>query len=91
MSCLMRRIAERRTTQREVAEQLGLSVRQVERLYALYKVDGALGFQQPRRRRACVGELVQIDPSSPPTALCEARVDPPRRAQPALPTRRYYR
>ncbi len=40
---LMRRIAERRTTQREVAEQLGLSVRQVELLYALYKADGALG------------------------------------------------
>ena len=32
---LMRRIAERRTTQREVAEQLGLSLRQVERLVAV--------------------------------------------------------
>ena len=30
---LMRRIAERRTTQRMAAEQIGLSVRQVERLY----------------------------------------------------------
>ncbi len=134
---LMRRIAERRTTQREVAEQLGLSVRQVERLYAGYKARGAEGLvsrkrgapsnrrlpaelrtttlglmrahyadfgptfaheklvekhgvevsvetlrkwmqedglwktrrerrkrvQQPRRRRACVGELVQIDGS----------------------------
>jgi Helix-turn-helix domain len=134
---LMRRIAERRTTQREVAEQLGLSVRQVERLYAGFKARGAEGLvsrkrgtpsnrrlpaelrtatlglmrahyadfgptfaheklvekhgvevsvetlrkwmqedglwktrrerrkrvQQPRRRRACVGELVQIDGS----------------------------
>ncbi len=46
---LMRRIAERRTTQREVAEQLELSVRQVERLYALYKADGARGLVSKRR------------------------------------------
>ena len=46
---LMRRIAERRTTQREAAEQLGLSVRQVERLYALYKAHGAPGLVSKRR------------------------------------------
>jgi hypothetical protein len=40
---LMRRIAERRTTQRIAAEQLGLTVRQVERLYAAYKARGAEG------------------------------------------------
>lgn len=38
---LMRRIAERRTTQRVAAEQLGLTVRQVERLYAAYEAQGA--------------------------------------------------
>jgi hypothetical protein len=32
---LMRGIAERRATQREAAAQLGLGLRQVERLYAL--------------------------------------------------------
>jgi hypothetical protein len=45
----MRRIAERRTTQREVAAQLGLGVRQVERLYALYKAAGASGLVSKRR------------------------------------------
>ncbi len=46
---LMRRIAERRTTQREVAEQLGLSLRQVERVYALYRAAGAPGLVSKRR------------------------------------------
>jgi hypothetical protein len=46
---LMRRIAERRTTQREVAAQLGLSLRQIERLYAAYKVAGASGLVSKRR------------------------------------------
>ncbi len=46
---LMRRIAERRTTQREVAAQLGLSLRQIERLYASYKVAGASGLVSKRR------------------------------------------
>ncbi len=46
---LMRRIAERRTTQRMVAEQLGLSVRQVERLYAAYKARGADGLWRTAR------------------------------------------
>jgi hypothetical protein len=48
----MRRIAERRTTQREAAEQLGLGLRQVERLYALYKADGAPGLVSKRRGAA---------------------------------------
>lgn len=104
----MRRIAERRTTQRVAADQLGLTVRQVERLYAAYKLvrgqyadfgptlahetllevhgihvsgttvrqwmiaDGAWTtrreqkkrVQQPRYRRACLGEFVQIDGAS---------------------------
>lgn len=46
---LMRRIAERRTTQREVATQLGLSLRQVERLYAAFKRDGATGLVSKKR------------------------------------------
>jgi hypothetical protein len=46
---LMRRIAERRTTQRLAAEQLGLTVRQVERLYAAYKARGAEGLVSRKR------------------------------------------
>jgi hypothetical protein len=46
---LMRRIAERRTTQRIAAEQLGLTVRQVERLYAAYKRRGAEGLVSRKR------------------------------------------
>lgn len=46
---LMRRIAERRTSQRDVATQLGLSLRQVERLYAAFKRDGAAGLASKRR------------------------------------------
>ncbi len=46
---LMRRIAERRTTQRLVAEQLGLTVRQVERLYAAYKARGVEGIVSRKR------------------------------------------
>ncbi|HEU4580211.1 MAG TPA: helix-turn-helix domain-containing protein [Polyangiaceae bacterium] len=49
---LMRRIAERRTTQRLAAEQLGLTVRQVERLYAAYKAHGAEGLRIAQARRA---------------------------------------
>jgi len=40
---VMRRIQERRITQRKAAELLGLSVRQVERLYSTYKIDGPRG------------------------------------------------
>src|SRR5690606_17204553 len=41
--------AERRTTQRLVAEQLGVSIRQVERLYAAYKANGAEGLVSRKR------------------------------------------
>jgi Trp operon repressor len=37
---LMRRLVERRTTQRVVAQRLGLTIRQVQRLYATYKAKG---------------------------------------------------
>src|SRR4051794_39197280 len=46
---LMRRLAERRTTQRLVAEQLGPTVRQVERLYAAYKARGVEGLVSRKR------------------------------------------
>jgi hypothetical protein len=49
---LMRRIAERRTTQRMAAEQLGLTVRQVERLYAAFKARGAQGLVSRKRGAA---------------------------------------
>jgi len=48
-AALMRAIAERRTTQRMVAELLSMSVRQVERLYAAYKARGAAGLVSRKR------------------------------------------
>lgn len=58
---LMRALAEHRTTQRLVAEQLGLTVRQVERLYARFKADAPRGWSRAsevppatgRWRRSC--------------------------------------
>ncbi len=46
---VMRAIEEHRLTQKQVATQLRLSVRQVERLYARYKRDGPTGFISQRR------------------------------------------
>ena len=40
---IMGRVIERRLTQRKAAEQLGLSLRQVERLCRAYRWDGAAG------------------------------------------------
>jgi transposase len=48
---LMRRIEDRGTNQRMVAEQLGLSTRQVERLYRAYKAAGAAGLVSGKRGR----------------------------------------
>ena len=45
----MLRIHERRMTQVEAAERLGLSIRQVERLYRGYKVDGAAALVSKKR------------------------------------------
>ena len=47
----MLRVRERRATQAEVAERLGLSVRQVERLYRAYKAGGAVGLVSKKRGR----------------------------------------
>jgi hypothetical protein len=81
---LLRKVHEKRLTQRKAAELLKLSLRQVERLCRSYREQGRVSKEtlrqwmtedglwvpharrrdrvhQPRRRRACLGELVQID------------------------------
>ncbi|APR79181.1 Hypothetical protein A7982_04528 [Minicystis rosea] len=45
----MLRVRERRATQAQVAERLGLSVRQVERLYRAYKAGGAAALVSKKR------------------------------------------
>jgi len=47
----MLRIRERRATQAQVAERLGLSLRQVERLYRAYKAGGAAALVSKKRGR----------------------------------------
>jgi hypothetical protein len=47
----MRRVHERRATQAQVAVHLGLSVRQVERLYRAYKADGPAALVSKKRGR----------------------------------------
>ena len=47
----MLRICERRATQAQVAERLGLSVRQVERMYRAYKAGGAAALVSKKRGR----------------------------------------
>ncbi len=48
---LMTRIAERRLTRRRAADLLGLSERQVQRLYRAFVRDGAAGLASRRRGR----------------------------------------
>lgn len=52
---LMLRIQERKLTQRKAAEMLGLSVRQVERLYRCYKESGPAGLVSRKRGRPLRG------------------------------------
>ncbi len=47
----MSRLRERRTTQAQVAEHLGLTVRQVERLFRAYKAGGAAALVSKKRGR----------------------------------------
>ncbi len=47
----MLRIRERRTTQARVAEYLGVTVRQVERMYRAYKAGGAAALVSKKRGR----------------------------------------
>ena len=48
---VVRQVAARRLRQREAAERLGLSVRQVQRLVRRYRDDGAAGLVSRRRGR----------------------------------------
>jgi len=48
---ILGRVAERRLTQWEAAEQLGLSLRQVERLCRAYRRQGASGLVSRKRGR----------------------------------------
>ena len=49
---VVRKVAARRLRQREAAERLGMSVRQVQRLVRRYRGDGAAGLVSRRRGRA---------------------------------------
>jgi transposase len=53
----MQQIRERGATQAQVAERLGLSVRQVERLYRSYKACGAAGLISKKRGRPSLRRL----------------------------------
>ena len=48
---LMQRIQDRRTTQAEAAQTLGLTTRQVQRLYRAYRQAGAAGLASRQRGR----------------------------------------
>ena len=65
------RAVERRLTQRKAAEQLGLGLRQVERLCRAYRTDGATGLLSRKRGRASNHKLA--------SALREHTVDLLRR------------
>ena len=54
------RVVERRLTQWKAAEQLGLSLRQVERLCRAYRADGAVGLISRKRGRASNRKLASI-------------------------------
>jgi hypothetical protein len=56
----MLRIHERRTTQVKAAEHLGLSVRQVERLYRVYKAGGAAALVSKKRGRPSERRLPEV-------------------------------
>ena len=49
---ILRRVLERRLTQAQAAEQLGLSVRQIERLCRKLRLDGRQGLVSKKRGRA---------------------------------------
>jgi hypothetical protein len=53
----MQRVRERRATQAQAAEHLGLTVRQVERLYRAYKTEGAAGLISKKRGRPSTRRL----------------------------------
>ena len=57
---LMVRIEERRLMQKRAAEMLGISVRQVERLYRRYKELGAAGLVSRKRERPSNCQIPEI-------------------------------
>jgi Homeodomain-like domain len=69
---LMLLIRERRRTQAQVAEQLGLTVRQVERLYQAYKAGGAPALVSKKRGRPSARRLSE-DVRTALVALLQAR------------------
>jgi len=56
---MMTRIAEKRLTRKRAAELLGMSERQVRRLYASYKAHGAAGLASAKRGRPSQRQLPQ--------------------------------
>ena len=46
---VMQRLKDKRLTQKEAARMLGMSVRQIKRLYRAYKAQGAKGLVSQRR------------------------------------------
>src|SRR5512133_1165310 len=49
---IMQRLSEKRLSQKEAATQLGVSIRQVKRLYQKYRKKGAQGLVSQRRGKA---------------------------------------
>ena len=54
---VMQRLEEKRLKQKEAAEVLGISVRQVKRLLSKYRKDGASGLVSQRRGKASNHQL----------------------------------
>jgi transposase len=63
---VMQRMKEKRLKQQEAARQLGISVRQVKRLYRAYKAEGAKGLVSRRRGKA---SNHQIEPETVQKAI----------------------
>jgi len=57
---VMQRLKEKRLTQKEAARLLGISIRQVKRLFRAYKAEGALGLVSQRRGKP---SNHQLDPA----------------------------
>lgn len=71
----MLQIRQRRTTQSQVAERLGLSVRQVERLYRAYKTGGAAALVSKKRGRPSPRKLPQALRAEVLRIVCERYAD----------------
>jgi transposase len=54
---IMQRLAEKRLSQREAAKMLGISVRQVKRIYKVYRKEGVKGLVSKKRGRASNNRL----------------------------------